>query len=70
MRSFVIAAFVALAFASAADSAQCRGPTGQVIKPPSTLPKCVKGVLCGNRCIPANQACHPTIPIRKSGGNP
>jgi hypothetical protein len=42
MRSFIIAAIAALAFASAASAA----------------PHCVKGKACGNTCIKATDVCH------------
>jgi hypothetical protein len=44
MRSLMIAAMAALAFASAAGAA----------------PNCVKGVACGNTCIAKGKVCHIT----------
>jgi hypothetical protein len=44
MRSLMIAAMAALAFASAASAA----------------PNCVKGVACGNACIAKGKVCHIT----------
>ncbi len=44
MRSFMIAAIAALAFASAASAA----------------PNCTKGVACGNTCIAKGKVCHIT----------
>jgi hypothetical protein len=42
MRSLIIAAIAALAFASAADAA----------------PHCTKGKACGNSCIAMDKVCH------------
>jgi hypothetical protein len=53
MRSFMIAAIAALAFASAAQAA----------------PVCKTGVACGNTCIAKGKTCHatPPKPVCKTG---
>jgi hypothetical protein len=60
MRSFVIAAVAALAFASAADAKQCRDASGKFMKcpPAPTAHQCTTGVPCGDTCIAKGKVCH------------
>jgi hypothetical protein len=58
MRSFVIAAVAALAFASAADAKQCRDANGKFVKcPPVAAKQCTTGKPCGNTCIAKDKTC-------------
>lgn len=68
MRSIIIAAVAALAFASAAQAApNCKtgvacGNTciakGKVCHVTPPKPNCTKGKLCGKACIKATDVCH------------
>ena len=64
MHRIVSLALALALIASAADAAQCRGPTGKFIKCPpppvaaTTAPKCKTGIPCGHTCIARGKVCH------------
>ena len=65
-RTLILAAVMALAFASGADAKACRDAKGKFAKcPPASAmasapaaPHCVKGKPCGKSCIAMNKVCH------------
>ena len=63
MRSMILAALAALAFASAVTAAPCRDPaTGKFTKCPAVVvvkhPVCKVGKACGGSCIAMDKVCH------------
>jgi len=64
-RALILAAVMALAFASGADAKACRDTKGKFAKCPpaatavtSAAPHCVKGKPCGKSCIAMDKVCH------------
>jgi hypothetical protein len=63
MRSIILAAVAALAFASAATAGPCRDAGGKFIKCPVAVvvvkhPNCKVGKACGGSCIAMDKVCH------------
>ena len=62
MRSIVLAAIAALAFASTVNAAACRDAAGKFVKCPVVVvvqhPVCKVGKPCGNSCIAMAKVCH------------